>query len=475
MACGFSTAELLDAGCTAVELYGAGLPLQAINAEFHAQAEVKAKAEAGIELDVEEQRASIAGFMKHVLGCRAIQDACGTLAAFAAVLKARHPHRLMMRERHSTLPRDDAMRSLDLRSSGASGSRQVWCEGQTFETFEQLPLTMVLHVFRKGGVIETINERIHFPSSSDRAPWSPPGFRRLAPRPREADAPFHRAPDASSARPGGGWGTDGRRVRSPPSRTTVVAAEAHVVFDAPRLPPRRFERWGNDIMVLGGADCERGVAVRKWGGGGSAFAFAMPAVHEGVERGTFRLDHAPGWEVALGVYPADSPLDLELCFPHADDHRRCALALNGSHGGSAWVKCCHGEHSPLATGLRWAEGDTVEVEISFESATTARVDFRFKGVHETRVLPDVPACGLCFGAGLCGRGDGVTLESRPTPTADSPPALVAAPAPARPRRVVRLFPVGPTRVDISADAAGKVRVRVLVEGINAEFGLKHMD
>ena len=57
----------------------------------------------------------------------------------------------------------------------------------------------------------------------------------------------------------------------------------------------------------------------------------------------------------------------------------------------------------------WKLHDTIEVAVSFESSTAARVTFSFKGRTLTHQLEGVPACGLCFGAGLQRKHDGATL------------------------------------------------------------------
>ena len=154
---------------------------------------------------------------------------------------------------------------------------------------------------------------------------------------------------------------------------------------------------------------------------GHAFALASPTLRCGAASATFGLEFtketADVYKYCVGVFPADLQLDSRI---HSADGKRVSLWLGSSNGGYASVRC-DGVSSPLIKDLGWASGDTVEVGVTF-TGDAARVTFGFKGRTEERTLPrddapveeekeleGLPACGLCFGAGLGYEGTSVEL------------------------------------------------------------------
>ena len=130
------------------------------------------------------------------------------------------------------------------------------------------------------------------------------------------------------------------------------------------------------------------------------------AVCSGGASATFRLDSKPEWAIAVGVFPGDLQLDSDYL---SATGKRFALRVHAASGGEARV-LCNGETRDRIGGIDWTSGDLIEVDVAFESGSTAaRVTLRFKGRTESALLEGVPSCGLRFGVGMQGKGSAVTL------------------------------------------------------------------
>jgi len=163
----------------------------------------------------------------------------------------------------------------------------------------------------------------------------------------------------------------------------------------------RFERIGPGCQLLDNARTV--IKTRKC----DAYSLAAPAVIRGRPQAfaSFRLDFTPGEGViSIGLFPANMKLSQDVLNLVG---RCCALTISGAYGGQAQL-LCDGEEKHPVTGVRWKQGDTIDIDV-VAGGTSARVTFKFKGRTENAVLPDVPACGLRFGAGLQLPEEGVTL------------------------------------------------------------------
>ena len=180
---------------------------------------------------------------------------------------------------------------------------------------------------------------------------------------------------------------------------------AHPVrFDAARLGD------GEQLQLTRGG---RGMRIK-----GNGFCLTTPVFNCGRAAATIRIDDQPRHPADLfknvrmlenivltfGVFPADLKLDSSYDerykIVYKSDSKRCALQVGGREGGFAQMM---GNGALPARDARenlaWRRGDRIHVSASFE-AGVARITIRFKGRTESRVLEDVPECGLCFGIGL---------------------------------------------------------------------------
>ena len=142
----------------------------------------------------------------------------------------------------------------------------------------------------------------------------------------------------------------------------------------------------------------KGAAVRKIRRSGVGSFCLTDAVTSGCATATFRLESQPDWAISIGAFPAAQELDSEYLSAAG---KRCALRVHAANGGEARV-LCDGKTSDLHHLLAWKEGDRIDVDVAFESATTARVSLRFKDKAETRLLTGVPEGGLRLGVGMQG-------------------------------------------------------------------------
>ena len=146
-----------------------------------------------------------------------------------------------------------------------------------------------------------------------------------------------------------------------------------------------------------------GLALRQTRARVNALSFADPVLCSGTASATFRVDFkAEQYLFVIGVFPANQVLDSYI---GSADGKRVALWVEG---GMARMLSDGVKADPLKY-LGWKPGDTVSADVAFEGSTTARVTLRFKERAETRMLKDVPACGLRFGVGLYHKGAAVTL------------------------------------------------------------------
>lgn len=126
------------------------------------------------------------------------------------------------------------------------------------------------------------------------------------------------------------------------------------------------------------------------------FGLAAPVLRKGKASVTFEIDFAAEeYGFSLGLFPANLKLGSSI---GSDDGKRAALLVASGRGGSAQI-LCDGEQSERLDNLGWKPGDTVQVEVAFEG-DTAVVTFHLKDLSEQRTIRGVPACGLCFGAGM---------------------------------------------------------------------------
>ena len=185
----------------------------------------------------------------------------------------------------------------------------------------------------------------------------------------------------------------------------AAAADAPA-SDVPALAkaPVSFELLGPGVELVDGG---RGVQLATQNN-----AFALAAVlRSGTASATFKLVFKGKCVIVVGVFPADLELDSEV---FSADGKRCALWVASYGGGGALVKC-DGETSDAIRGIGWQPGDEIEVRVALEGTTTARVTFHSSRVDLTtlgRTLAGVPACGVCFGVGLCFKDTGVTTASQ---------------------------------------------------------------
>ena len=113
--------------------------------------------------------------------------------------------------------------------------------------------------------------------------------------------------------------------------------------------------------------------------------------------------------MAVGVVRADQKLD---------SYRNCVLLRYSADGVCALQVGSESSYPTSTMGsahimnIRWRPGDTVEVRVAFEDATTACVTFHSSRADLAtlgRALEGVPACGLRFGVGLEFEDSGVML------------------------------------------------------------------
>jgi hypothetical protein len=177
-----------------------------------------------------------------------------------------------------------------------------------------------------------------------------------------------------------------------------------------------LSRCGPDVQLSNG-----GRTVSKTADSHS-LVLTGPTIHDGSATAIFNLDSAPtGSGNSFGVFFSDTPLDGDVY----DEHGRCALGVSSDAGGCARM-VTDGVPSEVRPALGWAQGDKVEVGVTFESASVARVTFRFKGAVESSLL-EVPPCGLCFGAGVFLNGNAFTLLSAGGPGVEEKEEEPAAP------------------------------------------------
>ena len=165
-----------------------------------------------------------------------------------------------------------------------------------------------------------------------------------------------------------------------------------------------FELIGPGTELLPGG---RGLKKTK---SSSAFSLAAPVMKAGKGKTTFHLDfQGDEYGFAIGLFPAN--LKLSSSIGSAAD-KRCALLCASGRGGCAQI-LSDGEQGERVDGLEWKTGDTVGVEVTF-NGDDAHIAFHVKDMIEERTLKGVPACGLCFGVGLCEVGTGVRLVASST-------------------------------------------------------------
>ena len=158
---------------------------------------------------------------------------------------------------------------------------------------------------------------------------------------------------------------------------------------------------------------DSGRGVRQTKDQTHAFGLAVPVLRSGTASATYKLVFKGSWSMVVGVFPADQELDSSI---DSADGKRCALYVSNSAQARFGYVLCDGERSDAIWDIRLQKGDTVEVRVAFEGATTAHVDLSFEGRNEERTLKDVPACGLRLGVGLLAKDTGVTIVASPVRT-----------------------------------------------------------
>ena len=113
----------------------------------------------------------------------------------------------------------------------------------------------------------------------------------------------------------------------------------------------------------------------------------------------------------------------------------------------------HSTDSPdvqVTAGLDWRRGDTIVALLVRDDDGTARVTYTLRGRHIHACLNASPACSLCFGVGLPGKGHSVTLLAGAVGDISAPVGAFAA-----------------GRGDTDFDPAGEAtaRMEVLVEEV----------
>jgi hypothetical protein len=195
--------------------------------------------------------------------------------------------------------------------------------------------------------------------------------------------------------------TTGSGLGLPAYITTMPEAHA----DDPPRRVCRFSRVDESTEIL-----EGGLAIKKTRRS-NGFSLASPELRGGAgcsASATFRIDYDPeGSSNSFGVFQADMELDRT---GKAAEGKRCALVVGQwDDSGYAQVLCDEEKLEKHEGFGAWEQNDTLEVSLTFESSTSARAIFSFKGQTLTQQLEDLPRCGLCLGAGLQRKHDRATL------------------------------------------------------------------
>ena len=138
----------------------------------------------------------------------------------------------------------------------------------------------------------------------------------------------------------------------------------------------------------------------------------------------FRLDFDTEnmYADCIGVFPADQSATADVATP---GEGACAIRLYYREVQIYTNR----ERAEVSTQMGFEEGEVVVVTME-RSHGQFRVGFTFKEQTEWRVLQNVPACGLCFGAGLYqGHGVAAAAEGRRRRHSAAAAAAAAAAAP----------------------------------------------